>query len=141
MPVQPWVQRSIEEFHNRKGRGIQPWGDNLLLLTYKGAVSGQEMTTPVVFRQHGKDFVVVGSKGGAPDHPKWFTNLRANPDAQIEVGDGTTTTKISVRARILESGAERDELYAFMTEVWPAFADYETKTTRKIPIAVLEPVV
>jgi deazaflavin-dependent oxidoreductase (nitroreductase family) len=139
MPAPSWVQQSIEQFHAKKGRGVGPWGDNLLLLTYKGAVSGQEMTTPLVSRRHGKDFVVVGSMGGAPNHPKWFTNLRANPDVQIEVADGDGTKRMAARARLLEAGPERDELYAYMIEVWPAFADYETRTTRKIPIVVLEP--
>jgi len=133
-------EKTVAEFDAKKGRGVGPWGDNLLLLTATGCVSGERITTPLVYRRHGGDFVLVASRGGAPEHPKWYGNLRANPEVEIEMADGDGTQTVGARARLVPEGPERDELYAYMVEVWPAFADYEKKTDRKIPIVVLTPI-
>ncbi|HKW73128.1 MAG TPA: nitroreductase/quinone reductase family protein [Candidatus Dormibacteraeota bacterium] len=134
----PWFQRTIDEFHEKKGRGIGMWGDNLLLMTSRGARSGNEITTPLVTRRRGDSYVVCGSKGGAPQHPKWVHNIQVNPEVEIEVPAPDGTEHLRARARVVPSGAERDELYAWMTEIWPSFADYEKKTERTIPVAVLD---
>jgi proline iminopeptidase len=76
---------------------------------------------------------VVASKGGAPDHPDWYKNLQANPEATIQVKAET----IPVRARDAE-GEERDRLWGLMAEVWPAYNDYQRKTDRQIPVVVFE---
>ena len=135
-----WNQRTIDEFHAKAGRGVGMWGDNLLLMTARGAKSGDSITTPLVFRRDGGRLVVVASKGGAAEHPKWFNNLRANPEVELEIPSQNGTEQLRARASVLESGPERDRLYAYMAEVWPGFNDYQKKTSRTIPIVVLEPV-
>jgi deazaflavin-dependent oxidoreductase (nitroreductase family) len=135
-----WNQKTIDEFHSKAGRGVGPWRDNLLLMTAKGARSGDTITTPLVYRRVGDDYVVVASKGGAPENPKWYGNLKTNPLVEIEVAADSGIERLRARARAVPSGSEHDRLYAQMTEVWPAFADYQKKTSRTIPIVVLEPV-
>jgi deazaflavin-dependent oxidoreductase (nitroreductase family) len=76
---------------------------------------------------------VVASKGGAPDHPDWYKNLVATPDAAIQVRD----EQIAVRARTAQDD-ERDRLWGLMTEAWPAYSDYQRKTDRQIPVVVFE---
>jgi deazaflavin-dependent oxidoreductase (nitroreductase family) len=76
--------------------------------------------------------VIVASKGGAPEHPGWFQNLQAEPNSAIQVRD----EEIPVRASVAE-GEERERLWAAMVEVWPAYDEYQTKTSREIPVVVL----
>jgi len=139
MTATPFNQQTIDEFHARNGRGVGRWGDNLLLMTSKGARSGQDITTPVVNRREGDHFVIAASKGGMPDDPGWFRNIQKDPDVEIEVPVEGGTRTLKARARVVADRAERDRLYAYMTEIWPAFADYEAKTDRLIPVVVVEP--
>lgn len=90
---------------------------------------------PLVYLPDGDRYVVIASKGGAPNHPDWYHNLLADPNVEIEVG----TERIPVRATVI-TGPERDELYARQVERRAGFAQYEKKTTRKIPVIALEPV-
>jgi deazaflavin-dependent oxidoreductase (nitroreductase family) len=138
MAATPWFQRTIDEFHARNGLGIQPWGDHLLLLTARGARSGRPITTPLVYRREGNQYIVVASKGGSPRHPHWYHNVEVNPDVEVEVASPGGTERFRARARAVPSGPERDRLFAFVAEIWPAFHDYKTKTTRIIPIVILE---
>lgn len=114
------------------------WGDNLLLLTAKGARSGELITTPLVAGREGTDYVVVASKGGSPKNPTWFGNVKANPEVELEVVTDGGTEKLTARARVVESRAERDRLYKKMVKIWPSFADYEKRTERLIPVVILE---
>ena len=82
----------------------------------------------------GNAYVIIGSKGGLPDHPGWYQNLVANPDCEIEVA----SDQFNVRARTAE-GTERDALWAQMVAVLPQYAEYPAKTERTIPVVVLEP--
>src|SRR5207245_5048029 len=84
----------VDEFHAKPGRGVGSWGDNLLLLTTRGAKTGQVRTTPVVYHRAGERYVIAASKGGAPTHPGWYHNLVKHREAEIEVG----TEKFKVRA-------------------------------------------
>ncbi|HET9199725.1 MAG TPA: nitroreductase family deazaflavin-dependent oxidoreductase [Dehalococcoidia bacterium] len=128
-------RRVIEEFRANEGKvGGMFQGAPVLLLTSTGARSGQARTTPVVFTRDGARYVIIASKGGAPTNPAWYHNLRANPDATIEVG----TETIPVRASITE-GPERDRLFEAMSGVMPGFADYQRNTRRVIPVIALEP--
>jgi deazaflavin-dependent oxidoreductase (nitroreductase family) len=138
MKATEFNQRTIDEFHARNGRGIGPFGDNLLLMTAKGAVSGDEITTPVVYRRVGNDYVIVASNGGAPDSPHWYRNIQVNPVVDIETAGEEGIERFQAQARAVPGGDERDRLYANMTEVWPAFADYAGKTARVIPVVVLK---
>jgi F420H(2)-dependent quinone reductase len=106
-----------------------------ILVNHVGARSGTASTTPLVYTRDGDAYVIIASKGGAPEHPQWFHNLRANPDVTIEVGSDT----IPVRARVAE-GDERARLYRAQADQMPNFDDYAAKaTTREIPVVVLEP--
>jgi deazaflavin-dependent oxidoreductase (nitroreductase family) len=134
----PSNQKTIDEFQAKQGRGVGPWGDHLLLLTAQGAKSGEAITTPLVYGRDGDHYVVVASKGGAPKHPAWFGNIKANPEVEIEVANAHGTEKFKVRARVVESRAERDRLYEVMSRIWPAFKEYEKRTERLIPVVVLE---
>jgi deazaflavin-dependent oxidoreductase (nitroreductase family) len=126
--------RIIEEFRSNEGRVGGPFeGAPMLLLHTTGARSGAERVSPVVYAEDGDRWVVFASKGGAPTNPDWFHNLRAHPDATIEVGTDT----VPVVARAAE-GDERERLWSRQKERMPGFADYEQKTTREIPVVVLE---
>jgi deazaflavin-dependent oxidoreductase (nitroreductase family) len=124
----------IEEFRAHGGRVGGPFeGAPLLLLTSTGAKSGEERTTPVMYLPDGGRMVIFASKAGAPTHPDWYHNLVANPTATVEVG----TESFEVDAGVA-SGEERQQLYDRQTELYPRFADYAEKTTREIPVVVLE---
>src|SRR5579875_1482514 len=114
-------------------RGYHWRGTTILLLTTTGRSSGEERTTPLIHRTDGDRWVIVASKGGAPDHPGWFKNLEANPEAKIELPGQT----VPVRARVAH-GEERERLWSLMTEVWPDYDNYQRRTDREIPIVVLE---
>jgi deazaflavin-dependent oxidoreductase (nitroreductase family) len=124
----------IRVFRETKGeRGYHWHGTTILLLTTTGRSSGQERTAPLIHRTDDGRWVVVASKGGAPEHPGWYKNLEANPEATIELPGET----VPVRARVAE-GEERQRLWSLMTEVWPSYDDYQRKTEREIPVVVLE---
>ena len=132
-----WNAATIQEFHSKAGKGIGPFGDQLMLLTTVGARSGDEHITPVMYHRDGESYVVIASKGGAPDHPGWYHNLKANPVARVEVGAETGTKTFEVRAREAE-GDERDRIYAERVAIAPGFGEYERQTSRKIPVMILE---
>jgi deazaflavin-dependent oxidoreductase (nitroreductase family) len=108
-------------------------GRPVLLLTTTGAQSGQPRLAPLVYTRDGDQYVILGSKGGAPTHPAWYHNLLANPIVTAEV-DGETFT---ARARVTE-GAERERLFEQHATTNPGFRDYQQRTTRVIPVVVLE---
>ena len=112
-------------------RGYHWRGTTILLLTTEGRTSGEPRTTPLIHRTDGDRWVVVASKGGAPEHPGWYQNLLANPEATIEV----KAQEIPVRATTA-TGEERSRLWSLMTEVWPAYDEYTQKTDREIPVVV-----
>ena len=114
------------------------WGDHVLLMTAKGAKSGELITTPVVCGRDGDDCIIVASKGGGPTHPNWFGNIKANPDVEVEVPTDDGTEKFRARAHVVDDRAERDRLYEEMTKIWPSFADYQKRTDRLIPVIRLE---
>ena len=138
MKASPYNQKMIAEFHEKRGLGVGPFGDHVVLLTAKGAKSGDEITTPLVYGRDGDDYIVVASKGGAPKNPNWFGNIKVNPEVDVEVAIAGGTEKFSARARPVDDRAERDRLYEKMTEIWPPFADYQTRTERLIPVVRLE---
>jgi deazaflavin-dependent oxidoreductase (nitroreductase family) len=113
-------------------RGYDWRGTTILLLTTRGRRSGEPRTTPLIHRTDGDRWIVVASKGGAPEHPSWFENLQADPDATIEVRD----EEIPVRASVAQ-GEERERLWRLMTEVWPDYDAYQQRTSREIPVVVL----
>jgi len=132
-----WNDATIREFHAKAGKGIAGFGDRLLLLTTVGARRGKERISPVMYHRDGERYVVVASKGGAPDNPAWYLNLKANPVATVEVGAKTGTETFQVRAREVK-GKERDRMYAERVAIAPGFGEYERQTSRKIPVMILE---
>jgi deazaflavin-dependent oxidoreductase (nitroreductase family) len=134
----PFNQKTIDEFHAKKGRGVGPFGDHVLLMTAKGAKSGEAIITPLVGGREGTDCIVVASKGGAPTHPAWFGNIKANPEVEVEVPTDTGTEKFKARARVVDDRTEHDRLYEEMTKIWPSFADYQKRTDRLIPVIRLQ---
>ena|SRR5436190_964839 len=129
-----WNRKIIEEFHTNAGVVGGPFeGTPLLLLHTKGAKTGQARINPVAYQTVGDGFAVFASKGGAPTNPDWFHNLVAHPHVTIEVG----TETLEVEARVAE-GDERERIWTAQKERHQGFASYEEKTTRQIPVVILE---
>ena len=128
-----WNKQIIEEFRSNGGKvGGAFEGAPLLLLTTTGARSGIARTTPVMYLPDGERLVIFASKAGAVTNPDWYHNLVAHPEATVEVGSETfKVTAVEVM------GEERDRLYARQATLFPGFADYEAKTTRRIPVIAL----
>ena len=128
-----WNKAIIEEFRANGGKvGGMFAGRTLLLLHTIGAKSGQPRINPVAYVKDGDRFVIIASKGGAPTNPDWYYNLVAHPDATVEVG----TEQLQVHAAVAAE-PDRTRLYQQMVAMMPGFAEYEQKTTRKIPVIIL----
>jgi len=124
----------VEEFRANAGKVGGPFeGAPVLILHTRGAKTGEDRVHPVVYQPVGDALAVFASKGGAPTNPAWFHNLKANPDVKVEVG----TDMIDARARVLE-GDERAPIWEKQKQLMPGFADYEQKTSREIPVVLLE---
>jgi deazaflavin-dependent oxidoreductase (nitroreductase family) len=130
-----WNAGIIQEFRANEGKvGGMFEGRPLLLLHHKGAKTGTVRVNPLAYQVlDDGSLAVFASKGGAPTNPDWFYNLKANPDVTVEVGTNT----FPARARIPDK-EERDRIWNRMKEIAPGFAEYEQKTTRQIPVIILE---
>jgi deazaflavin-dependent oxidoreductase (nitroreductase family) len=105
-----------------------------LLLTATGRRTGRKLTSPLIFGRDGDDYLIVASMGGAPRHPSWYLNLKANPQAEIQVRDQT----LEVVARTA-SAAEKSRVWRIMTDIWPNYDVYQSRTVRDIPVVALSP--
>jgi deazaflavin-dependent oxidoreductase (nitroreductase family) len=125
----------IEDFRAHHGQITKgPFtGRSLLLLTTRGAKTGRDRTNPLAYTRDADRVFVIASKGGAPAHPDWYRNLRANPRVTVELG----TERFEANAKIAK-GAERRRLYDLQASRMPAFKEYERRTSREIPVVVLE---
>ena len=131
MDIQEINRRVIEQF--RAGGEVEGMHrDGLLLLTTVGAKTGQRRTTPMMFHRDGDRLLVIASNIGAPQHPDWYVNLVANPRVTVEVGD-----EAYAAAAATAEGPERARLWIMLKQIYPFFADHETKTDRTIPVVVL----
>jgi deazaflavin-dependent oxidoreductase (nitroreductase family) len=127
--------RIIAEFRANHGKVGPPFeGAPMLLLHSTGAKSGDTRVHPMMYQAVPSGWAVFASKAGADTNPAWFHNLVAHPDASIEVGDDT----VAVRARVVQ-GQERELIWSVQKVRYPGFAGYEAKTTRVIPVVILEP--
>ena len=128
-------QEHVERYRATDGEEGHIWrkGSTILLLTTTGRKTGNETTTPLIYDLDGDNPVIVASKGGAPEHPGWYRNLAEHPEAKVQIKGES----FRVRARDA-AGAERDRLWEQMNRMWPHYAEYQTKTDRKIPVVVLE---
>jgi deazaflavin-dependent oxidoreductase (nitroreductase family) len=129
-----WNDKVIAEFRANEGRvGGNFEGAPLLLLHSIGARTGQERVNPMMYFAVGDGFAVFASKSGADTHPDWYHNLKAHPEAKVEVG----TETFDVTARVLDAD-EREPIWQEQKRRYPGFADYERKTDRVIPVVMLE---
>ena len=134
--INDWNQQIIEEFRANDGKvGGNFEGAPMILVHHRGARTGTERVTPLVYLPDGDDYVVFGSKAGAPTHPHWYLNLVANPETEVEVG----TETVPVTARVAE-GEERERLWSRQKELMPGFAEYEVAAgDRQNPGVALTP--
>jgi deazaflavin-dependent oxidoreductase (nitroreductase family) len=130
-----WVRKQVEEIE-RTGTtdSVHIMQRPVVLLTMRGARTGAVRKVPVMRVEHDGVFAAVASKGGAPEHPQWYRNLKAHPDIELQAG----TETVPVRAREL-SGSERERWWERCVAAYPPYAEYQTKTDRLIPVFVLEP--
>jgi deazaflavin-dependent oxidoreductase (nitroreductase family) len=128
-------EEHVRQYRATDGEVGYVWnGAPILLLTTTGRRSGESRTSALIFGRDGDDYLIVGSMGGAPKHPSWYHNLAANPDAEIQVrGDHIPVTTRTA------SDDEKPRLWQIMTEVWPNYDVYQTRTDRSIPVVVLSP--
>jgi deazaflavin-dependent oxidoreductase (nitroreductase family) len=127
-------QEHIDRYEATGGQEGHDWqGTQTLILKTTGHKSGEPRKAPLIYAEHDGDYLVVASKGGAPQPPAWYVNLQADPSAEIQVWGDT----IPVRARDA-SPEEKPELWKIMTAEWPDYDGYQTKTDRPIPVVVLE---
>jgi deazaflavin-dependent oxidoreductase (nitroreductase family) len=129
-----WNHGLIDDFRAHGKVTSGPFvGRQVLLLTTKGAKTGEERVAPLVYTRDGDRIVIVASMGGAHVHPFWFNNVVANPVVTVELGTETFRAQATVADK-----AERRQLYDQHAELHPSFVEYETKTTREIPVVLLE---
>jgi proline iminopeptidase len=128
-------QEHVERYRETGGEVGHKWkrGSKILLLTTKGRKSGEPRTIPLIYEGDGDRYVIVASKGGAPEHPGWYRNLQKDPNVELQVRDEV----FPARARTAE-GEERERLWQLVNEQWPDYDSYQTRTDREIPVVVLE---
>jgi deazaflavin-dependent oxidoreductase (nitroreductase family) len=132
-----WVRDQVERYEGSggtQGLTLRDTGLPVVIVTNAGAKSGKVHKTPVMRVEHGGTYAMVASKGGAPENPQWYYSVRANP--LVEVQDGPN--KQDYRAREI-SGDERAEWWQRAVAAYPPYAEYQEKTTRQIPVFLLEP--
>lgn len=129
-----WIADHLRRYRETNGADGHIWrGVPTLLLTTTGRKSKKPLQLPLIYGNDGPRYVIVASKGGAPEHPGWYQNLVANPNVELQVA----ADKFRARARTAEAG-ERERLWKLMTKLWPAYDEYQSKTAREIPVVVLE---
>ena len=133
-----WVREQVELYESSggtKGTTLKDTGLPVILVTHTGNKTGAIRKTPLMRVKDGNGYVLVGSQGGLPKDPVWVHNLRAN--SKIELRDETVVGPMQVRE--VTDKAERDRLWALAVAAFPPYADYQTKTTRQIPVFVASP--
>lgn len=123
----------IKEFRANHGKvGGNFEGAPILLLHHKGIKSGKQYVTPLIYLPKDRVWYIFASAAGADEDPQWYRNLLADPATEVEIGDDTVPVTVSE-----VTGADRDRIYAEQADSMPGFADYEKKTSRKIPVLAL----
>jgi deazaflavin-dependent oxidoreductase (nitroreductase family) len=125
----------VRRYRETGGKVGHDWreGSTILLLTTTGRKSGDKHTAPLIYAQDGPRYVIIASKGGAPDHPGWYKNLEKTPEVELQVND--EVFRASARTA---HGEERERLWRKANEVWSHYDEYAKKTQREIPVVVLE---
>lgn len=133
-----WVREQVERYEGSggtEGTTLRDTGLPVVIVTHVGNKTGAIRKTPLMRVQDGANYVLVGSMGGAPANPVWVYNLRANPD--VEVRDHTVVHPMRVRE--VTDGAERARLWKLAVAAFPAYEEYQGRTTRRIPVFIAEP--
>lgn len=136
-PVE-WVRNQVELYERSggtEGTTLRDTGLPVIIVTNTGNKTGAARKTPLMRVTDGDNYVLVGSQGGRPTHPVWVFNLRANPD--VDIRDGTRT--MPMRVREVDDDGERARLWTIAVAAYPPYAEYQTRTSRKIPVFVAEP--
>ena len=134
-----WVREQVELYertNGAEGNTLRDTGLPVIIVTHIGNKTGAIRKTPLMLVKDGANYVLVGSRGGAPEDPVWVYNLRANP--LVELRDLAVVRKMRVRE--VADAAERERLWKAAVAAYPPYSDYQTRTTRVIPIFVAEPV-
>jgi deazaflavin-dependent oxidoreductase (nitroreductase family) len=128
-------EEHVRRYRETGGKVGHVWreGATILLLTTTGRKSGEQRTVPLIYAQDGERYVIIASKGGAPEHPGWYQNLEKSPDVELQVRDEL----FHAHARLAQ-GDERERLWRLANTVWKYYDDYAKKTRREIPVVVLE---
>jgi F420H(2)-dependent quinone reductase len=132
-----WVRDQVEQYEGSggtEGTTLLDTGLPVVIVTNKGARSGKVRKTPLMRVEHDGKYAAVASVGGAPRHPLWYYNLKANPHVGLQDGP----KHLEMVAREL-SGPEREQWWDLAVAAYPPYAEYQTRTTRQIPVFVLEP--
>ncbi|NUR78532.1 MAG: nitroreductase family deazaflavin-dependent oxidoreductase [Thermoleophilia bacterium] len=128
-------EEHVRRYRETGGEVGHDWkrGSKILLLTTKGRKTGEARTTPLIYENADGKYVIVASKGGAPEHPGWYKNLVKEPEVELQVKDEV----FPARARTAQ-GEERERLWKLAAQQWPDYDAYQTRTDREIPVVVLE---
>ena len=129
-----WQAAHAKRYIETNGEDGHIWeGVPTLLLTTTGRRTGKSYITPLIYGEDSGRYLIVASRGGAPEHPQWYQNLVANPDVEVQV----RADRFRARARTA-TPEEKPALWKLMARIWPAYNDYQTRTTREIPVVILE---
>ena len=130
-----WVAEHVDRYVETDGREGHEWrGVPTLLLTTRGRKSGKLRRTALIYGEDGEGrYLLVASRGGAPEHPSWYLNLAAHPEVEVQVG----ADKFAARARTADA-REKPRLWQLMTSIWPDYDGYQKKTGRDIPVVIVE---
>jgi deazaflavin-dependent oxidoreductase (nitroreductase family) len=124
----------VARYRETGGEHGHNWkGTTTLLLTTTGGRSGEQRTTPLIYQPYGDDYLIVASKGGAPEPPAWYLNLQEQPEVELQVADEV----FRAHARTATAD-EKPDMWRTMAATWPAYDEYQSKTDREIPVVVLE---
>lgn len=128
-------EEHVQRYRQTGGEVGHKWrrGSKILLLTTKGRKSGEPRTKPLIYEEDGDRYVIVASKGGAPDHPGWYRDLEQDSNVELQVRDEV----FPADARTAEGG-ERERLWQLVNQQWPDYDSYQKRTDREIPVVVLE---
>ncbi len=133
-----WVRDQVDLYESSGGTDgltLRNTGLPVIIVTNRGRKTGAIRKTPVMRVADGSNYILVASQGGAPKHPQWYFNLKANPE--VEIRDKTEV--FQMRVREVTDAAERERLWKIAVEAYPPYQEYQTKTRRRIPVFVAEP--
>jgi deazaflavin-dependent oxidoreductase (nitroreductase family) len=127
-------EEHVKRYRETDGEEGHDWQNTtVLILTSKGRRTGRQRSTPLIYQEYGDDYLVVASKGGSDQPPAWYMNLLETPEVEVQVrGD-----RFNARARVADA-QEKPGMWKTMAAAWPPYDDYQGKTTREIPVVVLQ---